>query len=251
MTERGTTALKRSIQLAILVLLAVGLKTGWDYVHNGGISPISVIKVEANYGHLSPEILQKSISRDLPASFWTVDVRALKARLEAMAWVQSVDIEKVWPETLKIRISEKQVLARWGEKGLLTNKEAIFYPETAVLSEYETMPVLYGPENQIKTVIQQYQIMTQMLKKKQLAIGMLLMNESGAWFVRLTDGTLLLIGREDPLKRLARFLRSYDAVFITEQSVEQPKVARRVDLRYPHGMAISWGNVMNPVTDQE
>jgi cell division protein FtsQ len=98
--------LKRSVQFTILILLVASFKFGWNYLQSGEIFPISVVKIEADYAHLSPEELQQTISGDLPASFWTVDIRSLKSRLQAIEWVQSVDIQKIWPETLKIRVNE-------------------------------------------------------------------------------------------------------------------------------------------------
>lgn len=234
-----TTVLKRSLQLTILVLLAISFKSGWNYLQSGGIFPISVVKVEADYTHLSPKELQQAISNDLPASFWTVDVRALKSRLEAIAWVQSVDIQKIWPETLKIRVNEKKVFARWGKNALLSDKEEVFYPDATFFKIKHHLPMLYSPEGQTKVVAEQYSLMTQMLKTKKMSIKSLLLSDSGAWVLRLNNGTLLLLGRDEPIKRLSRFLRTYDAVF--EDNVEgQKRKARRVDLRYPHGMAVSW-----------
>jgi cell division protein FtsQ len=233
--------LKRSVQLTILVLLAASVKFGWNYLQSGGIFPISVVKVEADYTHLSQEELQAAISSDLPASFWTVDILSLENRLQAIAWVESVDIQKVWPETLKVRVNEKKLLARWGKDGLLSDKEEIFYPESQNLPNgFDQFPILYGPTEQVKNVVKQYNILQEMLSNKGMTIKMLYMSQSGAWSIRLTNGTMLLLGRDEPVKRLARFLHAYDSIFMNQPDDGQIHFARRVDLRYPHGMAISW-----------
>ncbi len=223
------------MQLTILILLALSVSFGWNSLKRGEIFPINVVKVEADYKHLSPEELQQIIAEELPASFWTLDINALQANLKALTWVQSVRIEKIWPETLKIRVDEKKILAHWGEQGLLSDKEDIFYPNTPFAEMNDpNLPILYGPEGQNKVLVEQYDKITKMLQTKQLSGQMLLMSESGAWFLRLDNGTLLLLGSDNPLERLGRFLRVYDAVFAGEH------LARRVDLRYPHGMAVSW-----------
>lgn len=227
-----------------LVLLAVGFKIGWTDLKNGEIFPISVVKVEANYDHLSQEELQKIISTGLPASFWTIDLRTLQSRLKALAWVQSVQIEKAWPETLTVRVNEKKVFARWGEKGLLSNKDQIFYPNK--ISQIDArLPILYGPVEQKQKIIAEYGVMANMLAREKLTIETLLLSESGAWVIRLRNGTLLLLGKDDPIKRLNRFLKAYQSVFLTEDG--QTKMARRVDLRYPHGLAVSW--VVEPIKE--
>lgn len=240
----------------------MSLKLGWDYVQNGGVLPISVIKVEADYTHLSPKTLQQVISNDLPANFWTIDVRALKAHIQAIAWVQSVDIEKIWPETLKIRVNEKKVLARWGSPdttnaapvALVSDKNEIFYPNADFLPleltdttiSDATLPILYAPDEQVKTILMQYHMMGELLKKYDLSIKMLLLSDSHAWMLRLNNDTLLLLGREQPMQRLMRFLQVYPTIFVKtdESHHEYLRKARRVDLRYPHGMAISWATEM-------
>lgn len=231
----------------------MSFKSGWDYLQTGGIFPIAVVKVEADYAHLSPQELEKAISGDLPASFWTVDIRSLKNRLKAIAWVQSVSIEKVWPETLKIRVNEKKVLARWGNKGLISDKKEIFYPAHMSLDteKFNDLPKLYGPSGREQVVLSHYDTMSNMLQSKHLSLKTLLLSDSSAWVLRLENGTLLLLGIDEPLKRLSRFLRSYDTIFNSEaeewqnsdQKLGKPvnqRVARRVDLRYPHGMAVAW-----------
>lgn len=235
--------LKRSVQLTILVLVVASFKFGWNYLQSGGIFPISVVKVEADYTHLSQDELKQTISTDLPASFWTVDIRSLRSRLQAITWVQSVDIQKIWPETLKIRVNEKKVMARWGKNGLLSKQDEIFYPDSKNLpSNSEQLPILYGPAEQVKNVVQQYNVMQKLLNSKDLTIKMLYLSRSGAWTIRLTNGTMLLVGKDYPLERLKRFLKAYDSIFLKNEVEDgQIRFARRVDLRYPHGMAISWG----------
>jgi cell division protein FtsQ len=143
-------------------------------------------------------------------------------------------------------------MAQWGKNGLLSDKEEIFYPEkNASTVNTKNLPLLYGPTGQVKTVVEQYSAMEKMLASKKMTIKMLMMSQSGAWFVRLTTGTVLLLGREHPLERLTRFLRAYEAVFMGNESAEDGLVhfARRVDLRYPHGMAISWAT--EPVEEKK
>src|SRR3990167_3485434 len=126
--------LKRSVQFILLILLAVSFRFGWEALQRGEIFPIAVVKVEAEYHYLSPKELPQAISRVIfgdassndSASFLTVDTRSLKSQLQDIAWIQSVDVQKIWPETLKIRINEKKVMAQWGKEGLLSDKEEIF-----------------------------------------------------------------------------------------------------------------------------
>lgn len=242
-----TSVLKRGIQLTSWILLAlllsVGFKLSLDHLQHGDFFPISVVKIEGNCQHLSQETVEQAISADFPASFWTIDVSALKTKLQTMAWVQSVNIEKIWPETLKIQINEKKVFARWNRNGFISDKGEIFYPETSsITSQQESLqnlPQLQGLDTQTQTLMKMYSLMNPMLKTKELTLKTLSVSAGGAWTLLLSNGTLLLLGKQAPLKRLTRFLRVYDRVFLNQQ-------AKSVDLRYPHGMAVSW--IVKPTT---
>jgi len=201
----------------------------------GGLFPISTVKVEATYEHLSPKELEAVLSKNLPASFWTIDLRKLKENLEKLAWVKAVQVDKIWPETIKVKVLEKKAVARWGKKGLVSDQNLLFYPEPETISA--ELPVLYGPLSQLDNILKTYQIFQQVLTVKKLKLQALLLTESNAWIIRLSNGTVLLLGSQAPLKRLRRFVSAYESVF-----GEYPeRTAQQVDLRYPHGMAVSWG----------
>lgn len=242
-----TPVLKRGIQLTSWILLAfllsIGFKLSWNHLLHGDFFPISVVKIEGNCHHLSQETVEQAISADFPASFWTIDVRGLKAKLQTIAWVQSVNIEKIWPETLKIQINEKQIFARWKHNGFISDQGKIFYPETSsTISQQEDLqklPLLQGLDTQTHTLMKMYNVMSTMLKTKELSLRKLSVSAGGAWTLLLSNGTLLLLGKQAPLKRLTRFLRVYDRIFINQQ-------VKRIDLRYPHGMAVSW--IVKPLT---
>jgi cell division protein FtsQ len=221
----------------ILILLALSVSFAWISLKNGKIFPISIVKVEANYAHLTPAELQQTIVRDLPASYWTVDLQALATQIQSLPWVESVNIEKIWPGTLKIRIHEKHVLVRWGEKGLLSDKNEVFHPGKICAEMHGNLPILYGPEGKIQLIVKQYDTITRLLQTKQLSIQTLLLSESGAWFLRIKNGPMLLLGTDKPVEKLKRFLRVYKVVFENENHV-----ARRVDLRYSRGMAVLWAD---------
>jgi cell division protein FtsQ len=47
------------------------------------------------------------------------DLEAAKARLEALTWVRSADVERQWPDTIFVRLTERRPLAYWQRNGKL------------------------------------------------------------------------------------------------------------------------------------
>ena len=60
-------------------------------------------------------------------------------------------------------------------------------------------------------------------------------NDRWSWKIRLANGLEILLGRNDQLKKLQRFLKT-----LTVLGQEQVDAMAIVDLRYPNGYAVSW-----------
>lgn len=231
-----------------VVLLCLGVVLSIFYVWNHvPFFPISVVKVETNYDYAEPATIEEIISPDFPAGFWTVDIRTIRAKLQALSWVQSVSIEKIWPKTLKIRLIEKKAIARWGVQGVVSAEGHIFYlshmlPKTEIL--LHVLPRLWGPQEDAPLVVHMYDTIAKKLAPYHLTVQSVHLSGSGAWNVVLSDGTELLLGSTQPLNRLDRFLRLQNTLFVNH-------VAKRVDLRYEHGLAITWAPDENQLMVKE
>ncbi|MFZ2406544.1 MAG: cell division protein FtsQ/DivIB, partial [Methylobacter sp.] len=60
-------------------------------------------------------------------------------------------------------------------------------------------------------------------------------NDRWAWKIKLTTGLEILLGRNEQLKKLQRFLKTMEV--LGQEQVEKIAI---VDLRYPNGYAVSW-----------
>ena len=52
-------------------------------------------------------------------NFFAADLAAVRARLEQVAWVRRVDVRRVWPDRIEVRLEEHVAFARWGDSGLV------------------------------------------------------------------------------------------------------------------------------------
>ena len=68
-----------------------------------------------------------------------------------------------------------------------------------------------------------------------LEIDRIRLDRRGAWYLELTSGTRVHIGREDPLMRLRRMVASWPHLL-----GENEFIPRVVDLRYSNGFAVRW-----------
>lgn len=212
------------------VLLAGRL--GYGYLSNPDYFPITTIKVAASYKHVTHKDLERILVNYMGDSFFALPARALQTELNAMNWVDSATVERVWPDTLKIRLIEKKPVAIWG-KALMTADGRLFN-EGAVADDLN-LPKLKGPSSQQTDVLQVYEKLSKILSKYGLhAIGLHL-SDNQSWVLLIENNAKIYLGKKELEARLLRFCKAYPAVFA--QKIEQ---LASVDLRYPRGMAVQW-----------
>lgn len=80
-------------------------------------------------------------------SILAVDLPAAKARLEALPWVRSAEIERLLPDTIFVRIAERRPLAIWQRQGklVLVADDGKIIP-AARLEDFGALIVLVGDD---------------------------------------------------------------------------------------------------------
>ena len=68
----------------------------------------------------------------------------------------------------------------------------------------------------------------------------LTMDARGSWSLVLSNGTEVVVGRDDARSRLQRFVR------VLPQLANQAAPIERADLRYTNGFTLSWGTPAAP-----
>lgn len=194
--------------------------------------PINTIKIAANYKHLTHAQLETCLSQYREKSFFTLPVHQLYKDLKQIPWIEQVDLERLWPDGLKITIKEKQAVALWNGAILTTVGDVVV--DKQALEQIQQLPHLKGPEQHAQEVFIMYQNMSLLLAKMGLTIQSLAERKNQAWEVRLTNGIALKLGKQEPLERVSRFCKAYG------QLSERQVPLLSVDLRYPKGMAVKW-----------
>lgn len=222
----------------LLVLLTVagsvaGLALMLEWMKDPRQWPVESVRIEGNFRHLQRAQLQEVVAPLAAAGFFVVDVSDIQARVKALAWVDQVSVRRVWPNVLDIRVREQEPVARWGDGGFINARAEVFRPKKAV--ELDTLPWLDGPQGYERRVLQMHTRMQALLKPLALGAARLRLDARRAWHLQLSNGLRVEVGRNDPLKRVARFVRVYPAVLASATG----RLAA-VDLRYSNGFAARW-----------
>ncbi|MCP1626114.1 cell division protein FtsQ/DivIB [Pseudomonas sp. LABIM340] len=225
----------------VLGVLGGGAYYGAQYVLPYADRPIAKVSVEGDLSYISQAAVQQRISPYVSASFFTIDLAGMRQELEQMPWIAHAEVRRVWPDQVVVRLDEQLPIARWGDEALLNNQGQAFAPRE--VANYEHLPRLSGPQRAQQQVMQQYQILSQMLRPLGFTIASLDMSSRGAWTLGTAQGVEIMLGRDHAVEQIRRFVTIYDKALKDQIT----KIAR-IDMRYPNGLAVGWRDPMPEAT---
>lgn len=233
--DTGKSGFKFNGLLFILILLALVLASRVVYLFLADTQrfPINTVKIAATYQHITRKDLEAILSKYMEASFFTLPVNRLRTDLASLDWAKQVSIDRVWPDTLKIKLEERKPVAIWNNNALITSDGAVL-PKEHTFND-PMLPKLKGPANEQTEVLQIHQKLSKLLARNRLNLTAIQLRDNHAWELTLTNGIQLYLGKQDIYQRLQRFCKAYTIAF--EDKSEQ---LSSVDLRYSRGMAVQW-----------
>lgn len=194
--------------------------------------PIRKVMVEGEFNHLDPEDLQTVVVEAVDAGFFGVGVSEIQEILLNEPWIRDATIRRVWPDALRVSITEQTPTARWGDHALLNEHADIFAPAPEQIPS--DLVHLSGPVGTELEVLERYAYIVEQLRLVGLSPAAVSLSERHAWTISTTAGRTLVLGRKDLEIRLARFVFGYSHGL----SAIWNRIGR-VDLRYTNGFAVA------------
>ena len=222
------------------LLLIIGVLAFLMFLYTGFLAqqlfdplafPIRKIAVDGEFHHLTAEHMQKVVSNAVHGGFFDVDVASVRAHILDEPWVSDATVRRVWPDMIRVSISEQVAVARWGEYALLNPVADIFVPEASAIPR--DLVAFNGPIGTEEEMLQRFFFMRKILHSIGLHVETIRLSERRAWVVELESGATLMIGRHGVDERLVRFSRAFEHVLKDNWA----QIAL-VDLRYTNGFSI-------------
>jgi cell division protein FtsQ len=201
-------------------------------LHLPGAFPLRSVRLSAVPQRVDAEQVLQLLRTEVRGNLVTVDIEQMRRSLEKLPWVRTVNIRREFPGRLVVQLEEHQLLARWNDDALVNLQGEVFAAE--IEGGGQVLPSFTGPAGTSAEVSQQYAEFGRQLAGLDLRAAQLSLSPRHAWQLRLSNGMVLELGREDVQQRLARFV----AVYPYSLAAIQSRV-KFVDLRYRNGFAVS------------
>jgi cell division protein FtsQ len=195
--------------------------------------PVRRIELEGEFQRVSPPEIESTIAGTVHGGLASVDLYAVRQRIEQIEWVDRAVVARSWPDTLRVRVVEQVAAARWNAAGLLNSRGELFIRNARYVPP--ELPLLEGPEGREAEVARLYLDSQGRMLESGLRLTRVRLDERGAWEIEVANGLVVRLGRQDVQARLDRFIR-----------LAGPLVAKRlaeityVDMRYTNGFSVGW-----------
>jgi cell division protein FtsQ len=225
-----------AVKIMAVALLLTGL--GWVYGHkvmsySTDKLPIKYVRTEGVFQYLGKDELKVTLQPLVMTGFFAADMQTIHKAVAQLPWVESVTVKRVWPDAIDIKVREQVPYVRWGQKSLLNERGEEFSPKN--VDQFQFLPLLTGPEQQQKKILEIMKGVQMALADQSMELAEFKVSDRWSWSLKLATGQEILLGRNDPLKKLQRFLKT-----VTVLGQQQVDAMAIVDLRYTNGYAVSW-----------
>lgn len=203
------------------------------------IYPLRELVVVGTVERVSRAQVEHAARTALAGNLLSANLDEARVAFEKLPWVRRAELRRQWPDALELALEEHVAVARWsradGESRLVNSHGEVFAAGSG-----DELPAFSGPEGSAAMMLARYREFEPQLAKIQRKPTALTLTAREAWQVRLDDGVLLDLGRDQPRQPLAERLERFtDHYAAARDKVKTPVAA--VDMRYPNGFALRLG----------
>lgn len=225
--------------MADLLFVAGGFLLAWAALlaaQSLPMFPLRQVAVTSTPDQVGRAQIEHAARTSVAGNFFTVSLADVRDAFERLPWVRRADVRRVWPDAVVVTLEEHRAVARWtpldGEPRLVNDRGEVFVAQSA-----DALPSFAGPEGSAERVLARYGDFAEGLKPLGRRPVAVTLSPREAWQLRLDDGVILDLGRDQakhPLtERIERFVATYDRA-----RARFPAALGSVDMRYPNGFAL-------------
>ena len=195
--------------------------------------PIDSINISGDLKRVSIKAIENNTNNVLNKGFLSFNASVVKKKIESLDWVQSVEIIRVWPNKIDIRIMEESLLGVWNNDLILNSSGKLYVVDKR--SVPENIPQLNGPKGSEREVMNLFIKIDTLLTGRGLYLEAITLDARGSWSFTVKRNIEINLGKTEINQKLERFFLALDQSLLAKIN----KVSY-IDLRYSEGLAVAW-----------
>lgn len=227
------------IGAAVLCLLALMLL--WVTQRPAfAVKRVMVDSVDGAFRHVTPSQLHAAVVETLHGSLLSADLRPVQQSLQAIPWVRTATVRRIWPNRLLVRIEEQRAVAIWGRGSLVNGLGQTFAGASEDHDESCALTTLAGPAGSERLVLNRAREIQEWIAPLGISLVSLRLTEQYAWNAVLSGGVTLHLGRDALAASIEERVRMFVKTqpWLTQRlSLEGGAAVIHADLRYATGYA--------------
>lgn len=196
------------------------------------VLPIRSIQLAGTFENLDQREVEATLAGYIGQGFFSLDIRQLQQNLNQRPWAESVSIRRIWPDKLRVTITEKKPVARWDDGHLLSESARVYPADTAAFGH---LPLVHAYGHGPDWALTQFYRLQARFDSVDERLVALRVDNRGAVEVELLNGLQIKLGRSDIEHKIDRLASIYSA-----QILPRREQILRLDLRYSNGFAVAW-----------
>lgn len=218
-----------------LCVFIFGFYVAWQRLTDAQIAQIQISGTDAP----SQQYLQEHLQEQTQSSYFTTDLTQIRDRTLALSWVDRVVVKRAWPDTIKVQVTPRHAIARWGTGRFLSDDGIVFQPIDMGAATH--LPLLHGPVSQSRAMMLKYRDINQMFAPMNIRLKELYLTERMTWFMQFDSGLRLIVDQDQTMSKLQRLSKLANS----DLHVVWDRIAA-IDLRYRNGLALQWKQAKPP-----
>ncbi|WP_375684656.1 cell division protein FtsQ/DivIB [Bartonella sp. AP1QHHD] len=156
---------------------------------------------------LAKQDIFKILKLDVAPSIFTFDVEKARSLLEKQAWVQSANVQKIYPNRMRISIVEREPYAIWQHDGIMDivdNTGRVIVPFKGEIVRDLPLVVGQGAQNAAKVFIQALSVYPEVYDRIRAFVRV----GDRRWDLVLNNGMRVMLPENGALERLSSLFSS-------------------------------------------
>jgi len=143
--------------LLILSAAAAALAVALVWLVRVPSLPLRQVVFAQELQHTRRAEIEQSLPAVLKGNFFSLDLEAVRGELEKLPWIRKVELRRIWPARLEVKVEEHRPAARWGEgRDELVNTFGEVFVAAAPDEDLSGLPLLHGPQGTAPEVLKRY-----------------------------------------------------------------------------------------------